>query len=166
MTTIILVTIGILLAAASALMVVFHGGDAFHTGTVKAQAATVVNKLQGFAAAMRAREMATGQRLSASDYATNQAKLVEEGWLSGALNETVSTVDANGYASGRVDHIHVRLSGENAKEVCRRIDEDAHSPSPDEVVSLGAGWSEAVRRRSGYGCFDYGGTGYYAFFRV
>lgn len=43
MTTIVLVTIGIMLAAASALMLNFYGGDAFNTGDAKAQANTLMN---------------------------------------------------------------------------------------------------------------------------
>ena len=38
MTTVILVTIGIILAAAAALMLVFYGGDAFYSSRVKAEA--------------------------------------------------------------------------------------------------------------------------------
>ena len=44
MTTIILVAIGILIAAAAALMVVFYGGDAFWSSDVKAEAARLVGE--------------------------------------------------------------------------------------------------------------------------
>lgn len=43
MTTLIIVTIGILLAAAAALMMTFYGGDAFYQGDAKAQATTLMN---------------------------------------------------------------------------------------------------------------------------
>ena len=42
MTTTILVTIGILIAAAAALMTVFYGGDAFNNGKTNAEAARLV----------------------------------------------------------------------------------------------------------------------------
>lgn len=51
MTTIILVVIGIVLAGASALMVVFYGGDAFSSGDVAANAATMMNAGQNVLAA-------------------------------------------------------------------------------------------------------------------
>lgn len=43
MTTIILTTLGILLAALSAMMIVFYGGDMFNTGTTSAEANTYMN---------------------------------------------------------------------------------------------------------------------------
>lgn len=43
MTTIILVSLGILLAAVSALMVVFYGGDAFEAGSMNARASELMN---------------------------------------------------------------------------------------------------------------------------
>lgn len=43
MTGIILVLIGVLLAALAALFVVFYGGEAFNSGNTKAAAATIVN---------------------------------------------------------------------------------------------------------------------------
>ena len=42
MTTTILVTIGILVAAAAALMTVFYGGDAFHNSKISAEASRLV----------------------------------------------------------------------------------------------------------------------------
>lgn len=43
MTTIILTTLGILLAAVSALMIIYYGGDMFQTGTTSAQANAYMN---------------------------------------------------------------------------------------------------------------------------
>lgn len=43
MTTIVLTSIGILIAAAAALMVVFYGGDAFNGGSSRAEATTIQN---------------------------------------------------------------------------------------------------------------------------
>ena len=44
MTTIILTIIGILIAAAAVLMLIFYGGDAFNGGAIEAEAATVMNE--------------------------------------------------------------------------------------------------------------------------
>lgn len=46
MTTIILVAIGILIAAAAAYFVIFYGGDAYNGGEVKAEAARLVSEGQ------------------------------------------------------------------------------------------------------------------------
>ena len=46
MTTIILVSIGVLIAAAAALFIVFYGGDAFSVGEKKAEAARLVSEGQ------------------------------------------------------------------------------------------------------------------------
>lgn len=43
MTTIVLTTIGIILAAATALMIMFYGGERFNTDTAKAHAQTLMN---------------------------------------------------------------------------------------------------------------------------
>lgn len=43
MTGIILVIVGVLLAAAAALFVIFYGGDAYNAGNARAAAATIVN---------------------------------------------------------------------------------------------------------------------------
>lgn len=55
MTTIILVFIGVLLAAASALMTVYYGGSSMSSGQVKARAATLENAAQNIQAAMTGR---------------------------------------------------------------------------------------------------------------
>ena len=44
MTTMILVIIGILIAAAAALFVIFYGGDAFNDSTAEAEAATIISQ--------------------------------------------------------------------------------------------------------------------------
>lgn len=58
MTTIILISLGVVLAAAAALMTISYAGDAMQTGEVKAQAATLENAAQNIQAAM------TGRRFS------------------------------------------------------------------------------------------------------
>lgn len=62
MTTIILVTIGVLLAALAALMVVFYGGSSFEAGGVKAEAATITSHLSQLQAAVELYEVQTGTR--------------------------------------------------------------------------------------------------------
>ncbi len=64
MTTIVLTIVGILLAAAAALMVLWYGGSAFDGGTVKADANTIVNNIQQFENAARLYEASTGLRIT------------------------------------------------------------------------------------------------------
>ena len=53
MTTIILTMIGILLAAAAALMAIFYGGEAFNSGTIGAEANQIQNAGANVAAALQ-----------------------------------------------------------------------------------------------------------------
>lgn len=55
MTTIILICIGVILAASAALMTVYYGGDVLGGGEVKAQATTLENAAQNIHAAMTGR---------------------------------------------------------------------------------------------------------------
>lgn len=163
MTTILFAILGILLAAAAALMVVFYGGDAFEAGTIRAQATTVVSKMQLVGHAARMHEIATGVPLSAQGYETNLALLKNEGWVSRDLNDPVVTVDAEGYGQGVVEHVHLALgSSDEARRVCREIERQAGSTLPDVKVSLGAGWRTAAQARKTFGCFRYADSGYFA----
>jgi hypothetical protein len=156
MTTIIFVILGILLAAAAALMVVFYGGDAFNAGAVKADANTVIGKVQQVAFAVQLRQASTGERLSATTYATNLQLLKNEGWLSRDLDGQIVTVDADGYGSHDVDHVYMVLGqSEDDGRVCRQIDMQAGSTNTAERIESPADWKGAVARRPTYGCFQY-----------
>lgn len=65
MTTTILVTIGILLAAAAAMMTTFYGGDAFNGGDAKAKADTLMNA-------------GTNMRMAANLYMVKKGRLPED----------------------------------------------------------------------------------------
>lgn len=156
MTTIILVILGVLLAAAAALMVVFYGGDAFNTGSVKADANTAIGKVQQVAFAIQMREASTGERLSATTYATNLAKLKSEGWISNGLSDEIVTVDEDGYGSHDVDHVYMTLGdSEEAARICRQIEIQAGSANVAERIASPSEWRGAVARRPTYGCFRY-----------
>jgi len=62
MTTIILTIVGILLAAVSALMVLWYGGNSFDAGSVNADAATVTSHLSQFQSAVQLYELETETR--------------------------------------------------------------------------------------------------------
>jgi hypothetical protein len=111
MTTIVFVILGILLAAAAALMAVFYGGDAFGTGSVKAQANATIGKVQQVAYAVQLRNASTGQKLSSRTYNTNTQMLKDEKWLSQDLMGEIVTVDIDGYGMGDVDHVYVTTPG-------------------------------------------------------
>lgn len=163
MTTIILVILGILLAAAAALMVVFYGGDAFNAGSVKAEANTVVNKIQTVGYAVRMHDASTGVPLSARGYATNLQLLKNEGWISTDLIDDIVTVDVDGYGVGNVDHVHLNLGlSEESRLICKEIERQARSKASDEKVALGAGWRIAAAARKTFGCFRYADSGYFA----
>lgn len=66
MTTIILTIIGILLAAAAALMVVWYGGDAYDSGVTKARAAQLLDGVVQIAHAARLYEIEQGSKLKAA----------------------------------------------------------------------------------------------------
>ena len=55
LTTIILICLGIILAAGSVMMTVYYGGDAMKAGSVKAQAATLENAAQNVRVALTGR---------------------------------------------------------------------------------------------------------------
>lgn len=75
MTSIILVLIGVLLAAFAALSVVFYGGDAFNAGNTKAAAATLVNMGENV------RHAADLYRMMEGGDAADVGALVDKGYL-------------------------------------------------------------------------------------
>lgn len=78
MTSVILVIIGILLAASAALFVVFYGGDAFNAGNNRAAAASIVNMGQNV------RHAADLYRSMEGGDADGVSVLVAKGYLSQA----------------------------------------------------------------------------------
>ena len=81
MTTIILTMVGILLAAVSALMVLWYGGDTFMSGSQVADANTAVNGIRQITNAIELRHAQEGMPTLADGYGTPDA-LVGSGYLS------------------------------------------------------------------------------------
>lgn len=77
MTTIILTLVGILLAAAAALMVTWYGGDAYDHGTTRAEAATSLNAVMQIADAVRLKQASDGLVYPAN----GMQGLVDQGYL-------------------------------------------------------------------------------------
>jgi len=76
MTGIILVIVGVLLAAAAALFVIFYGGDAYNAGNARAAAATIVNMGENV------QHAATLYRMQEGGEPVDLAALVEASYLS------------------------------------------------------------------------------------
>lgn len=91
LTNVILITIGIIIAASAALMSVFYGGGAMSHGSVRAQAATLENAAQNVRAGM------TGRRFRGDrSVPTNISHLVVD---DGPGSGLASRSDGNAYAS-------------------------------------------------------------------
>lgn len=67
MTTVILTIVGILIAAAAALMVLWYGGESFDTGAVRAEAATSLGAVVQIADAVQLKETTDGTPYPAWD---------------------------------------------------------------------------------------------------
>lgn len=129
MISIILVIIGILLAALAALFVVFYGGDAFNAGNAKAAAATIVNMGQNV------RHAADLYRMMEGADAEDVTSLIAKGYLAQAPQPG---------ALGRPETAWRRMRPSNAapldayvitgidEQVCREINRQA--VGRDEVV--------------------------------
>jgi hypothetical protein len=159
MTTIILTIIGILLAAAAALMIVWYGGDAFDGGSEKAIANTALNNVQNVAFAIGLRNNATGVQMKAADDALNVKALVDEGYLASVPGNPVKgssgvyrIVDLEGNNQERAHWVIMDLgTSETAREVCRTAERRLSGGDPsaqiDTQVRFGQ-WAPAHRRPS------------------
>ena len=78
MTTVILTVLAIVLSAATALMMLWYGGDSFESGALKAEAATAVSAVVQIADAVRLKEASEGIVYPSADIQT----LVSERYMS------------------------------------------------------------------------------------
>jgi hypothetical protein len=81
MTTIILVIVGVLIAAVAALFIIFYGGDAFDGGTAEAEANTIVSQATQINAAYTIFRVENGRNPGQSDGSGALDELVEEDYL-------------------------------------------------------------------------------------
>lgn len=118
MTTVILVTIGIILAAASALMVVFYGGEGFTSGQVKARALTLENAADNIETAMAGRKFNRIKTLpnQLSDLVTDSNWLSQLPDVNGAEAGTPTLLDDNGQRLYVVPGV--------SQEVCNQVNVD------------------------------------------
>lgn len=151
MTTLILVTIGILLAGAAALMTVWYGGDAFDSGDAKAKADQLMNS-------------GTNVRQAANLYMVNHGKLPADAT---ALAERAVKQMPTLHGIGTTQNAWMELRSDNYRvakayavtgirdDVCRIVNENA----------IGAKRKNAILERPEglTGCFrQNGGNTYYA----
>lgn len=117
MTTIILSVLGILLAAAAALMVVFYGGNAFNDGSVGAAANTLQNAGNNVSSGAAMYRMTTGGLPAnlAALTANGGEYLSEEPSIEGVgTNATITAAGANSYYD---------VTGVT-QEVCAKVNEN------------------------------------------
>lgn len=139
MTTIILTIIGILIAAASALMVAYYGGDAFSGGDIRARAAMFQNAGLNVVSAVRLYRAETGGPTPTIE------QLISDGYLikdpdtprppRGDLFSNISTFENMEYYT---------TPAASAK-VCERIENNAGRSYP-------GGWVEPLRAQGQFGC--------------
>lgn len=123
MTTIILICLGIILAAAATTMTVYYGGEAFGSGKVKTQAATLENAAQNIQAAMTGRQ-----------YRGNRAMPVSLDQLSsnGSGDAWIGSLPDVTHAEGGQPRIMVDGSAHLyavpgiASAVCQQVNRDYH----------------------------------------
>ena len=146
MTTIILTTIAILIAAAAALSIVFYGGDLYRDGDIGARANSYMNAGVNVAAAVD--QFRINERADPSDMdALVQAGYFRDGGQPGEMRLVPGT-------PGRVT-----IAGVPA-DVCARINETLRRASVDDVDGRVASDPGSVAMQ---GCTLSGGTGtYYA----
>lgn len=127
MTGIVLVIVGILLAAAAALFVVFYGGDAYNAGNARAAAATIVNMGENV------RHAADLYRMQEGGEAPDMAALVAQKYLTqapdpGSLGRPLATWRTMRPVGGGVVDAYV-MDGVDEK-VCREINRQTGNADP------------------------------------
>ena len=159
MTTIIMTIVGILLAAAAALMTIFYGGNAFNAGSMAARANTFINGAENINAAITLAKIDQFdwrgiKELSdlhnpndpQHDYLSEVPKFSDEAFSGlGFLDDPSSP--RNGVISYEV----YLSSTDHTDELCRLINKKARLPDDYNFDIYGVK----------YGCmaFDYEGTG-------
>ncbi len=166
MTTIILTIIGILLAGAAALMVVFYGADAFTGGSVKARAVTVTEALGQVSAAARLYAVQEGAGIPGDQ--AGMDRLSQRQYLDGFRlppdASRIIPIDNKGGVVEASAWIIANLgSGEEARSVCAAIERQSGGVFTGEITE----WPAKARRQQG--CYDNGtpdGHGYLAYRRI
>lgn len=142
MTGIVLVLVGILLAAAAALFVVFYGGDAYNAGNARAAAATIVNMGDNVQHAADLYRMQEGVE------APDMAALVAQKYLTqppdpGLLGRPLATWRTMRPVGGGAVDAYV-VDGIDEK-VCREINRQAGGADPlPENTTMGSGCVDGV----------------------
>lgn len=146
MSTIILISIGILLAAASTLMAVHYGGDAMNSGSVKASAATLENAAQNVLVALTGRgfrgDRSTPYQIGQLDGGGNGGS-----WL-GSMPD-VSTVGGGEPAIMEVEGKRVYGVPGIPVEVCAQVNRDYHGVSAAIPDGLTGGRRGCMSRPDG-----------------
>lgn len=133
MTNLMLTTIGVLLAAAAVLMVTFYGGDAFFSGTQKAEASRLTVEGAQIEQAISNFTMRHGRAPGgAGDHDAVMDELVNERFLAsmprGGLEPWV--ID---YGNGLIRSDIGGADDEEAREICAAARGQQNLPNPERV---------------------------------
>lgn len=124
MTTIVLTTLGILIAAAAALMISFYGGDLYSSGTVGADANRYMNMGANVVSAI------DQYRINERSDPANMQALVQAGYLS--LDSAPGPMELTQGTPGRLTIANVPI------DVCDRINETFNRSTAESMSGQGA----------------------------
>jgi hypothetical protein len=146
-TTTILVTIGILLAAAAAMMTTFYGGDAFNSGDAKAKADTLMNA-------------GTNMRMAANLYMVKKGKLPDDPTSLTAVKAIGAMPTVDGIGSTQNAWLDMSVNDGRprkayavtgvADDVCRRVNLNViGGPQGDKILDTPEGLSGCYKKNGG-----------------
>lgn len=146
MTTVILTIVGIVLAAASALMMLWYGGDSFESGASKAEAATFVEAVTQISHAVRLKEASEGIVYPSRDIQT----LVSERYMSSIPKlpgSAVYLMDETGCAGclgpKSIGVVYAMADTEKVRAMCAHVERsvghlrknETYSPRPRTMLA-------------------------------
>lgn len=155
MTTIILTLVGILLAAAAALMVMWYGGDAYDHGATKAEAATALSAVIQIADAVQLKQASDGLVYPAH----NMQGLLDQGYLASIPqipNGIPYLMDETGCAGcigpRSIGIVYAIPKSEHSKAVCAEVRRSVGTLKPGQTYDGAARRMVDALAESRYGC--------------
>lgn len=149
MTTIILTTIGIILAAAAALMIMFYGGDRFNSDTARAEAQTLMNAGANVRSASNVYYASKGRLPADPTILVSSKGLTSMPQVSGIGSASTQWRDY-GETGGRPKKAYV-VSGVD-DNVCRYVNKSLISADREQILSKPEGVA---------GCYSENGSNVY-----
>lgn len=155
MTTIVLTIVGVLLAAAAALMVMWYGGTSFERGSIRAEAATALGAAVQIADAVKLKETTDGSTFPAQGLQT----LVAEGYLTSvpAIPDGIPyLMDETGCAGcvgpKAIGVVYAMPKTERVREICAQVRRSAGMLAPNAPYAPNPQTMLSVLKESRIGC--------------